>query len=176
MSATTTVAGSFGCVCGQTFANQLSLKHHRWVTKHESIDTAPHLPVEVVVEEEETEELDEIDETECDYQSALEILRVGRESLEDYDRRLAAGPPVSQVLVNWALDSATEVIEASGRVSKQAVAVSLSFSHEVVNKLLLMLLLMLMTVSLVTVGVHLGTMVAGNGVASSPSVVTLASI
>lgn len=167
-AATQAPAAEHRCSCGRTFAHEISLKRHCWVTGHsaeespvvESAPTAKEAVVEVVapIELPSVPTLDAVDE-------AVRILREKQKAQMSFEirqareRQVRAALEVATVVVQQSVQKAAE----SSRQGAEVVCTSMMLA-------LRMVLMVLVCGSLVMVGMGLGRMLATPAQAESTGV------
>lgn len=185
MSTTTENETEFRCSCGRTFAHEISLKRHRWVTGHaeaegaaapaEAAPAAAAAVAAVAVAAEITPVATAPSSPAVDYSAeiaynrAMEILMLKQQEQQEYERRLQMQAKMAVVgeFIDWVgegvmngANAARETAEQAAFVGRQAVALAV--------RLLVMLAVM---GSLLLTGVGVGRVIARTADAA-PAVVT----
>lgn len=172
--------GNFTCICGEKFNNALTLKHHRWITKHEPTNAPSYNPPAPADESGGFEQLEAGQDCEelhypCltpdpaqeAYLRALEVLRAKRRQQDLADRTESLAR-----LVEFGEELICLGARSSVKLGEYSMARGRSAADSVINLMLVTLLMM----GLVGMGMRLGHLVAsssGTGLASTPATFTV---
>ncbi|MBX3168470.1 MAG: hypothetical protein KF760_13720 [Candidatus Eremiobacteraeota bacterium] len=172
MSATTENKAEFHCSCGRTFAHEISLKRHCWVTGHTADNVEPHPPsaapaapvaevTPVVIAPVELPTIAPVNVVD----EAVRILREKQQAQHAFEVRQARERQVRQVLdqasavVQQGMQKAAETSRQGAEVVRQSTVLALR-----------LLLVVLVCGGMLVTGMGVGRLLASPADAEAPAV------